>query len=44
METQLTTLEITNQQQLLQNYAPAQKAFALIDKHNGRLDLSFDEL
>ena len=44
METKLTTSEITTQQQLLQNYAPAQKAFATLGKHNGRLDLSFDEL
>ncbi len=44
MEAQLTTLDITTQQQLLQNYAPAQKAFATLEKYNGRLDLSFDEL
>ena len=44
MEAQLTTSEITTQQQLLQNYAPAQKAFAILGKHKGRLDLSFDEL
>ena len=30
--------------QMLQDYAPAQEAFAMLDKHKGRLDTSFDEL
>jgi len=29
---------------MLQDYAPAQEAFAMLEKHNGRLDMSFDEL
>ena len=29
---------------MLQDYAPAQEAFAILEKHNGRLDSSFDEL
>ncbi|NES00652.1 MAG: hypothetical protein F6J86_43905 [Symploca sp. SIO1B1] len=44
METQLTSYEIQAQQQLLQDYEPAQKAFAILAKNQGRLDASFDEL
>jgi hypothetical protein len=44
MEAQLTTSEIKAKQQLLQDYEPAQKAFATLEKYNGRLDISFDEL
>jgi hypothetical protein len=44
MEAQLTTLEIKTTQQLLQDYEPAQKALATLEKHNGRLDISFDQL
>ena len=44
METQLTTAEINNARQLLQDYSPAEEALATLEKHNGRLDVSFDEL
>jgi hypothetical protein len=44
METQLTFDEIKSNQQLLQDYQPAQEAFAILAKYNGRLDISFDEL
>ena len=44
METQLSTDEIQAKQQLLQEYEPAQEAFAILEKNQGRLDTSFDEL
>jgi hypothetical protein len=44
MKTQLTPDEIKAKQQLLQDYQPAQEAFAILEKYNGRLDISFDEL
>ncbi len=44
MEAQLTIDEINSKQQLLRDYEPAQKAFAALEKCNGRLDASFDEL
>ena len=44
MEAQLSTDEIQVKQQLLQEYEPAQKAFAILEKNQGRLDASFDEL
>ena len=44
MEVQLTTDEIKAKQQLLQEYEPAQEAFAILEKNQGRLDASFDEL
>lgn len=44
METQLTSSEIKAKQQLLQEYEPAQEAFAILEKNQGRLDASFDEL
>jgi hypothetical protein len=44
METQLTAEEIKARQQLLEAYEPAQKAFAALEKHNGKLEASFDEL
>jgi len=44
METQLTSYEIQAKQQLLQEYKPAQEAFAILAKNQGRLDASFDEL
>jgi hypothetical protein len=44
MEVQLSTDEIQANQQLLQEYEPAQKAFAILEKNQGRLDTSFDEL
>lgn len=43
-ETQLTPSEITQKQQLLQDYKPAQEALALLAENQGRLDTSFDEL
>lgn len=44
MEFQLSTDEIKAKQQLLQEYEPAQEAFAILEKNQGRLDASFDEL
>jgi hypothetical protein len=44
MEVQLSTDEIQAKQQLLQEYEPAQEAFAILEKNQGRLDTSFDEL
>jgi len=44
MEIQLSTDEIQAKQQLLQEYEPAQEAFAILEKNQGRLDASFDEL
>ena len=44
METQLTQDEIQAKQQLLQEYEPAQEAFAILEKNQGILDASFDEL
>ena len=44
MEVQLSTDEIQANQQLLQEYEPAQEAFAILEKNQGRLDASFDEL
>jgi hypothetical protein len=44
MDVQLSTDEIQANQQLLQEYEPAQEAFAILEKNQGRLDTSFDEL
>jgi hypothetical protein len=44
MEPILTPAEMNEMRQMLQDYAPAQEAFAILEKHNGRLDSSFDEL
>ncbi|NES05448.1 MAG: hypothetical protein F6K22_23105 [Okeania sp. SIO2F4] len=44
METQLTSDEIKEKLQLLQDYNPAQKALAILEKNDGRLDTAFDEL
>ncbi len=44
MEAQLTADEIKTKHQLLQDYGPAQEAFATLEKYGGRLDASFDEL
>jgi hypothetical protein len=44
MDVQLSTGEIKAKQQLLQEYQPAQEAFAILEKNQGRLDASFDEL
>ena len=44
MEPILTPAEMNEMRQMLQDYAPAQEAFAMLDKHKGRLDTSFDEL
>ncbi len=44
MEVQLSTDEIKAKQQLLQEYEPAQEAFAILEKNQGKLDVSFDEL
>ncbi|MBD1808993.1 hypothetical protein H6F98_26570 [Microcoleus sp. FACHB-SPT15] len=44
MDVQLSTDEIKAKQQLLQEYEPAQEAFAILEKNQGRLETSFDEL
>jgi hypothetical protein len=44
MDVQLSTDEIQANQQLLKGYEPAQEAFAILEKNQGRLDASFDEL
>lgn len=44
MDVQLSTDEIQAKQQLLQEYEPAQEAFAILEKNQGRVDASFDEL
>ncbi|MCG9889555.1 MAG: hypothetical protein MH252_00590 [Thermosynechococcaceae cyanobacterium MS004] len=44
MDTRLTTAEINENQQLLQEYAPAQEALAVLQENDGRLDASFDQL
>ena len=44
MTTQLTTTEIQNISQLLQDYAPAQKTLNLLNETNGDLEKSFEEL
>ena len=44
MEPILTPAEMNEMRQMLQDYAPAQEAFAMLEKHQGRLDSSFDEL
>ncbi len=44
METQLTSAEIKEKLQLLQDYNPAQEALAILEKNNGKLDTTFDEL
>lgn len=44
MEAQLNSIEIKGKQQLLQDYQPAQEAMAVLEKHDGRFDASFDQL
>lgn len=44
MTTQLTESEIKSAQQLLAGNIDAQKALATLEKNDGRLDASFDEL
>lgn len=44
MTTQLTETEIKSVQQLLADNIDAQKALATLEKNDGRLDASFDEL
>ena len=44
MEPILTPAEMNEMRQMLQDYTPAQEAFAMLEKHKGRLDTSFDEL
>ncbi|NJR25347.1 MAG: hypothetical protein HC786_25955 [Richelia sp. CSU_2_1] len=44
MEPILTPAEMNEKRQMLQDYAPAQAALAMLEKHNGRFDDSFDEL
>ncbi|MCL1467974.1 hypothetical protein [Argonema galeatum] len=44
METQLTTAEINEKQQLLQGYDPAEKALATLKEHDGKPHEAFDKL
>lgn len=44
METQLTATELQNFTQLLQEYQPAQTALAILDKNQGNLETSFEQL
>ncbi len=44
MDNQLTPTEIQEVQQILKDYSPAQEAFTILEKNQGRLDASFDEL
>ncbi|UJB69111.1 hypothetical protein HRE53_22345 [Acaryochloris sp. 'Moss Beach'] len=44
MDHQLTTAELQETSQLLQNYAPAQEALNTLKQHQGNLDASFNEL
>ncbi len=44
METQLTTTEINEKQQLLQGYDPAEKALATLKEQDGKVDEAFDRL
>jgi hypothetical protein len=44
MEPILTAAEMNEKRLMLQDYAPAQEAFAMLEKYNGRLDTCFDEL
>ena len=44
MEPILTPAEINEKRMMLQDYAPAQEALAILEKNNGRIDTSFDEL
>jgi hypothetical protein len=44
MEPILTPAEINEKRMMLQDYIPAQEALAMLEKHNGRIDTSFDDL
>ncbi|BAY23094.1 hypothetical protein NIES2100_28580 [Calothrix sp. NIES-2100] len=44
MDAQLTSNEINVARELLGNYAPANHALDVLEKHNGNCDTSFDEL
>ena len=44
MEPILTAAEMNEKRLMLQDYAPAQEALAMLEKHNGRLETCFDEL
>jgi hypothetical protein len=44
MEPILTPAEINDKRMMLQDYAPAQAALAILEKNKGRIDTSFDEL
>ncbi|WP_375510277.1 hypothetical protein [uncultured Nostoc sp.] len=44
MNPQLTSIEIQELQQLLQNDTPAQQALTTLQHHNGNLEASFDAL
>ena len=44
MEPILTPAEMNEKRMMLQDYAPAKEALAILEKHNGSLDMSFDEM
>lgn len=44
MNPQLTSAEIQELQQLLQNETPTQQALSILQRHNGDLEASFDAL
>ena len=44
MNTQLTSTEINQKRQLLQNYDPAQEALTVLEQNQGQLDQAFDQL
>jgi|GEM_PF-284783 len=44
MEIKLSTSEIQEKRQLLQNYEPAQKALAMLEQNQGKIAASFDAL
>lgn len=44
MDAQLSSTEINVAREVLQDYAPAQYALDVLERHNGNCDTSFDEL
>jgi len=44
MNAQLTLDEIKSARELLKEYQPANKAIDAVERHNGNLDRSFEEL
>ena len=44
MKAELSSIEIQDKKQLLKDYIPAQEALAVLNKNDGKLDASFDQL